>query len=384
LKGFWVGLALKGGISAISGLLFRRLYNRPLQLLSETFGVDTWRFSLFLAVFNSSYKAVQCFLRRLRQKDDKYNSWIAGLLAGTSILIDDGGRRSTIALWILSRALDLLWRHNVNRGRLPDVPYGSVLAFCLSSCQVMWAWGLEPYALPSGYHKWISARGGLDDRVVRGVRHITRFKQPDVESWCAENNIPHWNPPNPTLMPCSVLHPLEPHSCTLHAIKRWFIGFKTSIPVYTTVHGLPLIIFRLKQLMAEPLTCTLRTAKAICYSTSFITSFQTIYWITFCSVRKLANRDTTWAHFSAGFMAGLSLLWEKESRRGELALFTIPRAIDSAWKILKRYKMVRDVKHAETFIFAISAAFVMMFHQHRSDVIKPTYKGLLARFFGVN
>jgi hypothetical protein len=41
----------------------------------------------------------------------------------------------------------------------------------------------------------------------------------------------------------------------------------------------------------------------------------------------------------------LSVLWEKRSRRAELALFTLPRAIDTAWKMSVEKGFVSDVKN---------------------------------------
>jgi len=80
----------------------------------------------------------------------------------------------------------------------------------------------------------------------------------------------------------------------------------------------------------------------------------------------------------------LSLLWEKPSRRPELALFTLPRALDSLWKTLIKLRYVRSVPHAHTGIFAVAMGCIMMFYQHESGTIKPGYLSLLRRLFGHN
>jgi hypothetical protein len=47
-----------------------------------------------------------------------------------------------------------------------------------------YAWHLHPTCVPPGYHSWISARGGLDQRIVTGVREIVFGRTPDMASWC--------------------------------------------------------------------------------------------------------------------------------------------------------------------------------------------------------
>ena len=61
---------------------------RPVKLLLESIGSDTAKFALFLGVFTGAYKGLNCLLRRLRKKDDQYNAFMAGALAGTALALD--------------------------------------------------------------------------------------------------------------------------------------------------------------------------------------------------------------------------------------------------------------------------------------------------------
>lgn len=80
----------------------------------------------------------------------------------------------------------------------------------------------------------------------------------------------------------------------------------------------------------------------------------------------------------------LSLFWEKKSRRGELALFTIPRSIHSTWNILVKYGYAREIPRANLFVFALAMGVVMTTYQHDTRLINPTYNSGLAKIFGTN
>ncbi len=51
-------------------------------------GSDNIRFGLFWGVFVGGYKGLLCLLRRIRQKEDDWNSFIAAFVASASLLID--------------------------------------------------------------------------------------------------------------------------------------------------------------------------------------------------------------------------------------------------------------------------------------------------------
>lgn len=56
-------------------------------------------------------------------------------------------------------------------------------------------------------------------------------------------------------------------------------------------------------------------------------------------------------YWVAGGMAALSVLLEKKARRGELALYVLPRAGDSLWYILVNRHFLPDIKNAEVLLF---------------------------------
>lgn len=350
--------------------------------------METLRFSLFWAAFTGGFKAIQCFLRRIRRTEDKYNSFLAGSLAGLSLLLDSNGRHTTWALWTLSRALDLVVRKGAMLGYLPQLgQHGYFILFVLLSAQIMSVWHLAKDTLPRGYHKWICDRGLIDPRMLSGMKVAqNKDKLPpyDWSSWCHSNNIPTYTDHNAPLVPCSVVHPRVPHSCNSNVFWQYLHGLKSGFPVYAAVHTFALLSFRLKHLIRDPVPTLTQYALSIFYSTNFITSFQAIFWWFFCHTRKALGRDTNLSTYSASFFAGFSLLWERASRRPELALFVVPRSLDSIWKLLKKRGYVRDIPYAPIGLFSLSMGAMMTFYQHEPEMIKATYRKAFQRYFGDN
>lgn len=68
-----------------------------------------------------------------------------------------------------------------------------------------------------------------------------------------------------------------------------------------------------------------------------------------CLHRKVATKDHKLVYWFAGGISALSILLEKKARRGELALYVLPRAGDSLWYILVNRHLLPDIKNTEVF-----------------------------------
>lgn len=66
-----------------------------------------------------------------------------------------------------------------------------------------------------------------------------------------------------------------------------------------------------------------------------------------CLHRKVASRDHKLVYWVAGGVAALSVLLEKKARRGELALYVLPRAVDSLWYISVNRHLLPNIRNAE-------------------------------------
>ena len=84
------------------------------KILSWKANKDNLRFAAVLALINSAYKGILCFLRRIlprivgENSVDKIAAPVAGFMAGLLISFDSKGRRTFLAIQILSRLADVI------------------------------------------------------------------------------------------------------------------------------------------------------------------------------------------------------------------------------------------------------------------------------------
>jgi len=88
-----------------------------------------------------------------------------------------------------------------------------------------------------------------------------------------------------------------------------------------------------------------------------------------CLHRKVFSRDHKLVYWIAGGISALSVLLEKKAKRGELALYVLPRAGDSLWYILVNRHLLPNIRNAEVcpldlFIYFFLSKEGMQNHHH--------------------
>jgi len=150
-RSFLIALGLK------SLLLHLPQIVKPFKLLKNLINInknlDSVRFALFIGLMNGLYKAVLCFMRRFC-KDDKKNAFIAGFIAGLTIIIDHKDRRLLIALIFLSRAGDTLLNMLDSRGIFKKFKYGELIPWVGAGTFTMYCMGWEPELLNAPFRKF--------------------------------------------------------------------------------------------------------------------------------------------------------------------------------------------------------------------------------------
>lgn len=162
-----------------------------------------------------------------------------------------------------------------------------------------------------------------------------------LEQWCA------------TLPPyghCAMSHPHVPRCLSvpqdrIFAVARWVL------PVYGALHFVPLLFFKRSAFARAPARMALRAAWGTARSSVFLSVAVVIYQAWFCSMQNAhralaARRDAVPAwllaavmsrpvHWMGGVITGLSLFVEAKHRRGELAMYVLPKGLESAWIALR-------------------------------------------------
>ncbi|KAG6896019.1 hypothetical protein C0992_010888, partial [Termitomyces sp. T32_za158] len=162
----------------------------------------------------------------------------------------------------------------------------------------------------------------------------------------------------PNYAPCSAVHPALTH-CSSVPLDRFFAVFKWMLPIYGALHFVPAVLFKRKAFTQDPGKVLVRAGLGSLRSSAFLGAFVVIYQLIFCYKHKLhkmltllrLNGSTSVfarlpvplvevliskvSFWAAGFMAGLALFVEEKRRRGELAMYVLPKGLESVWVMLR-------------------------------------------------
>ncbi|PPR86863.1 hypothetical protein GOBAR_AA33828 [Gossypium barbadense] len=385
-----IGILLRGfqlarGKSYSSLLDLKQLVSEKDLIVRE----EACRIGLLFGGFTGSYHALRCLLRKRRKKETPLNAILAGCIAGLSILaLDDPNRRRTLSLYLLARVAQCAYNSAKSKNKFhlwgSHWRHGDSLLFFLACAQVMYAFVMRPESLPKSYKDFIQKTGPVAAPVYKAVRESCRGGPVDVESISAYLNSRGKSDTVkveefPSIIPCSIIHP-DTNSCLGHNAKAVSATFRKTFPLYFSLTFVPFVVLHLQKFMDTPGRACWLAVKGAVQSTSFLSAFVGIFQAVICLHRKIALQDHKLVYWVAGAMSGLSVLLEKKARRGELALYVLPRAGESWWYILVNRHLLPDVKNAEVALFCACMGGIMYYLEYEPDTMAPFLRGLIRRF----
>ncbi|KAI3458375.1 hypothetical protein Pfo_015038 [Paulownia fortunei] len=362
------------------------------QLVSEKDLIvreEACRIGLLFGGFTGSYHALRCLLRKLRKKETPVNAILAGAVSGLSILaLDDSSRRRTLALYLLARLAQCAYNSAKSKNKFhlwgSHWSHGDTLLFAIACAQVMYAFVMRPESLPKSYQDFIQKTGPVAAPVYKAVRDCCRGSPVDVASLSAylssrrvSNTLKLEKFPD--IIPCSIIHP-DTNSCLVHNANAATATFRKTFPLYFSLTFVPFVVLRLQKFMDAPVRTCWHAVTGAVRSTTFLSAFVGIFQGVICLHRKVALQDHKLVYWLAGGISALSVLLEKKARRGELALYVLPRAGESLWYILVNRRLLPDIKNAEVALFCACMGGIMYYLEHEPDTMAPFLRGLIRRF----
>lgn len=398
-------------VKALLGLNGYRLSSRLTQLL-----IHCIRYATPICSFTSAWTAFALLNKdeqwaRKRANSRSTRDQTSGASYTPRIEIQYAGKTIDLTCFAACRALDIiairLWiklkaKGSRSRSRSASIakylePALKAVAdpsiFALSSAVIMWAWFYAPERLPRTYNTWITKIAELDYRLLHALRLCRQgdfvygdrnSADADLPSLCADLGLPtqYGNPAVTIPIPCELYHCGTGKSCEVHAATRFRRSFNLAARLY-----FPLQLFSLLQ--SSPLTPrrVLSALRSAIRSSSFLASFVALFYYSVCLARtrlgpKLVSSkivtpqiwDSGLCVLAGCLACGWSILFEKPSRRQEIAFFVAPRALAT---LLPR---VYDQKHQqkEQLVFATSIALIMSTLQSRhQSSIRGVFGNLL-------
>lgn len=97
--------------------------------------------------------------------------------------------------------------------------------------------------------------------------------------------------------------------------------------------------------------------------------------------QALVGRTSFWA---LAFSVGLSLFVEEPRRRAELAMYVLPRGLESAWSMMRGKGYVPFIPFGDAVLSASAMSMVMATYQHDPEHLSGLVRRVLYQFIGPN
>lgn len=182
-------------------------------------------------------------------------------------------------------------------------------------------------------------------------------------------------------VPCSNFHEF---SCEWRTYKRCISMIKFFTFFYGPAHVLPVLIFKLKELKKNPKHVLSHMGKNVARSVFFGCCTIGAVQYGLCTLPKIFNGASHLTYLLLGIGSSLPIFVEAASRRGELALYLLPRTLESIWNIMKKYGFPLKIKKFEVFLFCVAMGVLSYFLYNDDKHIKPSYKSTLRHILGNN
>lgn len=364
----------------------------------------------------------------VRKKTRKWHAALAGAVAGgLAIIWEARSRRGVIAQQMFVRGLQGSYNSFTTKRGI-HVPYGDVIVFALACGQIMYGFLLRPDTLPRSYSTWIVQAGKINPECVRMNNSMVRdnnFELADLERLVSRTDITAKNKANllnlkklflnraeegmdisgsylPPYAPCPATHP-SLSDCTSVPLDRFWAVCKWMLPIYGALHFVPAVLFKRAAFMRDPRSVLLRSGLGTVRSSAFLGTFVVIYQSMNCLKHNLheylsrrptgskllqAMRDLLVSKLSfwlLGLSAGLSLFVEDKRRRGELAMYVLPKGLESAWIMLRGKGLVfKTGNWGDMLLTSLGMGMVMSTYQNDPQHLSGLVRRILYQFIGPN
>jgi len=372
VRGFIIGSLTKGSVNLFKLALSRPKNFKASDLLDVSFG-------LFLGSLSAIMKGTTCLLRYVRKKEDVWNSLIAGAAASVSLNFADPADRQTITLYSLVRSVDCVIRAWNAAGLFPaslsTFKHWDVLLMSMTAREIVSAIMVYEERIEPSYARWLLKISGVHPSVLHGIRASLGMYPPMIEelyTFCKEKGLEFasiWRPDG-HLFICPLIHPHQ--SCFSHGISEYLQGFRRAASVYVPIHALYALMLFSRSRKTWPVVrhIVFKYLENVLWSCSFLSLYVLTSWKLGCTYVQLLDIRTpkllTWSFW----LCGLWVLLDHKSRRMELALYCVPKALEIWWAGHVR----KPVPHGYFMMFALALMGISWTYQRAPNDIRPSIR----------
>ncbi|XP_059144483.1 transmembrane protein 135-like [Physella acuta] len=149
-KMFTIGFLVQATLSSVS--VINSIIKKPSTLKNTIFNRLNLKLAAFLGGYSAIFRAVNCILRWVRNKDTPVNGFIAGGLAGLTLRFY---RSVTIALYAATKLVEILYFKGIESYGFPYIKCADIFIYAFSTAFIFHAAVMEPHTLRPGYWKFL-------------------------------------------------------------------------------------------------------------------------------------------------------------------------------------------------------------------------------------
>ncbi|KAG0330949.1 hypothetical protein BG000_011341 [Podila horticola] len=400
-KTWMTAFFFKYGLNMLPAILTGKVFKNP-SVLRRSGGRDTLGFALFFSSYLTIYKSV---LWRMRSKKpsngDQWNAFVAGSVAGLSILLDrNRDRRESMARTLVLRAIHfgsalvmVKWTQRiqlqddakaiqpkksestlVNRPLLSETKLAwekkliqvlptlaPLLLLAVTTMTNIYALFLEPDCVVVG--------------VAGNTRQVLSTHLPkELVEAVVPSGISH------SYQLCAVLHPAT--SCMGNT---WAIGtgaVTKAVRTYSLLYAVMTLTWHRKKCQDKPKESLYHYLKSVARSTAFLSLYTVIAANSVCLGRRMFGRERKLTYLLNGILASPAILLEQPGRRIEVILYIALRGLLTGWQLLLKRGVARRVPQWDAALFSLSMGVVMSVYQSQPEAVSKLYRGALDRVCG--
>jgi len=178
-KSFVTAYGLKAGLNLITTLFkIRQVLKNPALLLKALVSKDNFILGCFMGTLTGVVKIVITLCRMIRNKDDGWNGFLGGWIAGwISFFFWNRSNGGFFACFMLSRAFDCYYNHLVNSGKMKKKTWHYPLIFAVLNVLTGYGFAHEKYLISPALDKFydkVTARTPNDYVLMNLWLEITR------------------------------------------------------------------------------------------------------------------------------------------------------------------------------------------------------------------
>jgi hypothetical protein len=390
-KGFILGWLGKVGLNLLYPIL-NLVRGRKLGLTRELVLFDAREYGLFmgsiLAIYNATMFETAKYVKHVEPLR-RFRGALAGVLGGLSLLWVPHDKRWPIVSFSLVRALELQALLAHKAGLVPGVPHSDVALMCAASASMLHSWIYHPKTLDAAYAGFLQKQSQQPTAVRQMLGDMFAGRPIDLAAINKERaqlgqallaSATDYDE-QPTRL---LLHPGA--SGPLNTVRFFARALAFAVPVYLPVFSVPILLFYPQLLLKRPVETARRVLEGVARSSLFLSLYTTCG---FNTVILLRNMGLTYANTGraahlifalAGVVGGASTFVEKKSRRIELALYVLTKAIEGRWNQVVQTGF-KPWKNGDVLVFMYCfAVFAHAYTSHR-ELMRSTYSGLMSKFF---